>query len=160
LMGSLPKYLRPALETFPDPHPFLVPDPAERARWRAIFEQGGQKIIGISWRSGKAGGGDRNLQYAPLRDWADFLRTSEARFVCAQYAVSGDEIAALESMSGRKIILPESLDQKNELDRTCAMLAALDGLISAPTAVSWLASGAGVPTCKLLYGPVWTAMGQ
>jgi hypothetical protein len=26
--------------------------------------------------------------------------------------------------------------------------------------VSWLAAGAGVPTLKLLYGPVWTAMGQ
>jgi len=63
-------------------------------------------------------------------------------------------------MSGRKILVPEMLDQKNELDRTCAMLAALDVVISAPTAVSWLAAGAGVPTLKLLYGPVWTAMGR
>jgi len=62
-------------------------------------------------------------------------------------------------MSGRKIIVPEGLDQKNELDRTCAMLAALDAVMSAPTAVSWLAAGAGVPTLKILYDSVWTAMG-
>ena len=74
--------------------------------------------------------------------------------------MTAEEIAALEEMSGRKILVPENLDQKNELDRTCAMLAALDVVISAPTAVSWLAAGAGVPTIKLLYGPVWTAMGQ
>jgi hypothetical protein len=40
------------------------------------------------------------------------------------------------------------------------MLCALDALVSAPTAVSWLAAGAGVRTLKLLYGLVWTAMGR
>ena len=160
LMGSLPRYLRGSLDAFPNPHRFLIPDAEEKARWRKAFEQEGKKVIGISWRSGKVGGGDRDLQYAPLQDWARFLKATDAIFVCAQYAVTAQEIAALEEMSGRKILVPEMLDQKNELDRTCAMLAALDVVISAPTAVSWLASGSGVPTLKLLYGPVWTAMGQ
>jgi Flp pilus assembly protein TadD len=161
LMGSLPRYLRGALEAFPQPHSFLVPDAQERAHWRSAFAaQGGKKIIGISWRSGKIGGGDRMLQYAPLEDWAQFLKATDAIFVCAQYAATDEEIAALQEMSGRKILVPEKLDQKNELDRSCAMLAALDVVISAPTAVSWLAAGAGVPTLKLLTGPVWTAMGQ
>ena len=39
------------------------------------------------------------------------------------------------------------------------MLSALDALVSAPTAVSWLAAGAGVRTLKVLYGEGWTAMG-
>jgi tetratricopeptide (TPR) repeat protein len=161
LMGGVPKYLRGTLEGFPKPHTFLVPDAQERAHWRSVFKaQGDKKIIGISWRSGKAGGGDRMLQYAPLEDWARFLKATDATFVCAQYAATEEEIAALQEMSGRKILVPETLDQKNELDRTCAMLAALDVVISAPTAVSWLAAGAGVPTLKLLAGPVWTAMGQ
>jgi tetratricopeptide (TPR) repeat protein len=159
LMGSLPKYLRATLATFPRPHRFLTPDSQERARWRNLFEPGGKKIIGISWRSGKIGGGDRSLQYAPLEAWAAFLRETDATFVCAQYGAVDDEIAALEQMSGRKILVPQSLDQKNELDRTCAMLCALDALVSAPTAVSWLAAGAGVRTLKVLYGEVWTAMG-
>jgi len=45
LMGSLPKYLRPTLQSFPKPHQFLVPDPQERAHWRSIFEKG-KKIVG------------------------------------------------------------------------------------------------------------------
>jgi hypothetical protein len=161
LMGSLPKYLRATLDAFPKPHRFLVPDQGETARWRSVFEQDSQarKIVGISWRSGAIGGGDRSLQYAPLQVWAAFLRNTDASFVCAQYGAADNEIAALEQMSGRKILVPQSLDQKIELDRTCAMLSALDAVVSAPTAVSWLAAGAGVRTLKVLYGEVWTAMG-
>ena len=168
LMGSLPRYLRAAPEAFAKPHVFLTPDKDEVARWKNLFgekapasssEAVGHKRIGISWRSGKAGGGDRGLQYAPLENWAMFLQNTAASFVCAQYDATGEEIAALEQISGRKIIVPQGLDQKNELDRSCAMLAALDLVISAPTAVSWLAAGAGVRTLKLLYAPVWTAMG-
>jgi hypothetical protein len=40
------------------------------------------------------------------------------------------------------------------------MLSALDILVSAPTAVSWLGAGVGVPTLKLLYDTSWTAFGQ
>jgi tetratricopeptide (TPR) repeat protein len=156
LMGSLPRTLRAAPDAFPKPHVFLTPDAEEIARWKSIF---GGNAIGISWRSGKVSGGDRGLQYAPLEHWAAFLKATDAAFVCAQYDATGEEIAALEQMSGRKIIVPQGLDQKNELDRACAMLSALDIVISAPTAVSWLAAGAGVRTLKLLYGPVWTAMG-
>jgi len=161
LMGTLPKYLRRTLDSFPRPHTFLVPDAEERARWRSVFESGGKKIIGISWRSGAIGSGDRQLQYAPLKHWAAFLRDRDATFVCAQYGAHEEEIAALEQMSGRKILVPEQLDQKNELDRSCAMLSALDVLVTAPTAVSWLAAGAGARTLKLLYNsPAWTAMGR
>ncbi|HET7084210.1 MAG TPA: tetratricopeptide repeat protein [Rhizomicrobium sp.] len=159
LMGSLPKYLRGSLESFPNPHRFLVPDSPERDRWRATFGQG-KKIIGLSWRSGKAVGGERGLQYAPLAQWGAFLRERDATYVSAQYDGTPEEISELEQISGRKILVPEDLNQKNELDRTCAMLSALDVLISAPTAVSWLGAGAGVATFKMLFGPVWTAMGQ
>jgi hypothetical protein len=56
--------------------------------------------------------------------------------------------------------VPEGIDQKNELDRTSAMLSALDAVISAPTAVSWLSAGVGTPTWKVLYDTSWTALGQ
>jgi len=148
------------LEAFPNPHAFLLPDAQERARWRSVFEKNGRKIVGISWRSGRFDGGDRALQYAPLKAWAEFMRGVDATFVCAQYAHAEEEIAALQRLSGRQIVVPQGLDQKQELDRTCAMLSALDVLVSAPTAVSWLAAGAGVRTLKLMYDHSWTAMGQ
>jgi len=158
-MGTLPRFLRRELADFPAPNAYLVPDAEEAARWRAWLAANGEgPAIGICWRSGKRGG-LRNLQYAPLEAWGRFLARVPGRIVCAQYDAAADEIAELEKLSGRAILLPPGLDQKNELDRTCAMLSSLDAVVSAPTAVSWLSAGAGVPTCKVLYDSSWTAFG-
>lgn len=156
LMGNLPRYLRGTLDAFPTPHTFLAPDADEVARWKAVFGPG---AIGICWRSGKAGG-HRSIQYAPLEAWGAFLRETGRNFVCVQYDATPDEIAELERMSGRKILVPQGIDQKTELDRAAALLAALDIVVTAPTAVSWLAAGVGTPTLKVLYDTSWTALGQ
>jgi tetratricopeptide (TPR) repeat protein len=158
--GSLPRLLRGDLSRFPKPHRFLVPHASEVEYWGKIFRQAGQgPWIGFCWRSG-LGGGARDTQYAPLVAWADFLRMLPGTLVCAQYDAKTEEISALETMSGRKIFMPQGLDQKNDLDRTCAMLSALDAVASAPTAVSWLAAAAGVPTAKILYDTSWTSFGE
>jgi hypothetical protein len=120
---------------------------------------GASPAIGICWRSGKSGG-HRSVQYAPLEAWGAFLRDLPGALVSCQYDAADDEIAALEKLSQRKIFVPARLDQKNELDRTAAMLSALNILVSAPTAVSWLGASVGVPTLKLLYDTSWTAFGQ
>lgn len=156
LMGDLPRYLRPSLDRFPAPHNFLIPDAQEAARWKGRF---GEKAIGICWRSGSRGG-ERKLAYAPLESWGRFLRGIEAPIVSLQYDGTPEEIAALESLSGRSIIVPQGIDQKIELDRACALMTALSLVVSAPTAVSWLSAGAGIATLKLLYGLSWTALGQ
>jgi tetratricopeptide (TPR) repeat protein len=156
-MGSLPRILRGDLSKFPKPHSWLIPDAAEAGRWRASFQAGPH--IGICWRSGKTGGG-RSLQYAPLAAWADFIHDLPGTIVSAQYDATAEEIAALESLSGRVIFVPPDIDQKNELDRACALISALDAVVSAPTAVSWLAAGAGVAAYKILYDRSWTAFGE
>jgi Flp pilus assembly protein TadD len=155
-MGSLPRYLRPKLDAFPRPHRFLVPDAEEATHWKTQF---GGDAIGLCWRSGKSGG-HRSIQYAPLEAWGTFLRELPGTLVSAQYDATPDEIAVLESLSGRKILVPAGIDQKQELDRACAMLSALKALVTAPTAVAWAGAGAGVPTFKLLYDTSWTALGQ
>lgn len=154
-MGSLPRLLRRDLASFPAPHRYLVPDAEEVARWRTAFGP----AIGICWRSGKTGG-HRAVQYAPLDAWAAFLRAVPHTVVSVQYDAAPEEIAALQSLSGRPILVPQDIDQKNELDRACAMLSALDAVVSAPTAVSWLAAGAGVPVLKILYDASWTSFGE
>jgi Flp pilus assembly protein TadD len=160
LMGSLPRWLRKNLDAFPGENRFLMPDPAEQVRWKEHFAAlGASPLIGICWRSGKMGG-HRSVQYAPLEQWGRFLRDLPGTIISCQYDASTDEIAHLEQWSGRRIFVPPALDQKNELDRTAAMLSSLDLLLSAPTAVSWLAAGAGVKTFKLLYHLSWTAFGQ
>jgi len=160
LMGSLPRWLRPSLDSFPEKNSFLIPDKAEQAHWKNIFAGlGASPLIGICWRSGKSGG-HRSVQYAPLEAWGAFLAILPGTLISCQYDAAPDEIAALEKHSGRKIFVPPALDQKNELDRTAAMLSALDVLVSAPTAVSWLGAGTGTRTLKLLYDTSWTAFGQ
>lgn len=154
-MGTLPRYLRKDVAAFPKPNAYLVADADEAARWRAAFGP----AIGICWRSGKTGG-HRALQYAPLEAWARFIRDCPDKVVSVQYDAQPDEIAALERMSGRRIVAPQGIDQKNELDRACALLTALDAVVSAPTAVSWLAAAAGVPTFKVLYDTSWTSFGE
>jgi tetratricopeptide (TPR) repeat protein len=159
-LGSLPRYLRKSVAQFPDPHSFLVADAGERTHWRDQFAGAGRgPYIGICWRSGKTGGA-RSLQYAPREVWAEFLRALPGTIVCAQYDAAQEELTELQALSGRTIFLPPLLDQKNELDRTCAMLSALDAVASAPTAVSWLAAGAGVPTFKILHDTSWTSFGE
>ena len=154
-LGSLPRFLRSDLSRFPVPHRYLTADADEARSWREKFGARGP-LIGVCWRSGKTGGA-RTLQYAPLAAWADFLRHLPGTIVCTQYDATAAEIAELQTRSGREICVPEGLDQKNELDRACAMFSALDCVVSAPTAVSWLAAGAGVPTFRFSTTPAGQA---
>jgi len=154
-MGTLPRILRKTVESFSTSNAYLFPDANEVAHWREQFGH----AIGICWRSGKTGG-HRALQYAPLGAWAAFLRDWPGTIVSVQYDATPDEITALENLSRRKILVPEGIDQKNELDRACALFSALDAVITAPTAVSWLSAGSGAPTYKVLYDTSWTSFGE
>ena len=158
-LGTLARYLRKSIDDFPPTASYLRADVSEAARWRSVFATAPHPLVGICWRSGSVGG-HRAVQYAPLKAWAAFIRTLPGSVVCAQYDARDEEIAALKSMSGRDILVPSGIDQKNELDRTAAMVSILDAMASAPTAVSWLAAASGVVTCKILYDTSWTSFGQ
>lgn len=158
-MGTLPRYLRSDIVKFPPFHAYLDADEIEILDWTRSFndiEDG--PYAGICWRSGKMTNG-RATQYAPLEAWAELLRDLPATPVCVQYDATEEEIEKLGEMSGREIVVPGELDQKNELDRTCAMLSALDAVIAAPTAVAWLSAAAGIPTYKILRDRGWTSFG-
>jgi tetratricopeptide (TPR) repeat protein len=158
-LGSLPRILRREISDFPNPHRYLIADEQEKTRWRETFSNAGEgPFTGICWRSGKTGG-LRGLQYAPLEQWAAFIAHLPGTIVCVQYDAAQDEIDALQTQSGRKIFVPQGIDQKQELDRACALMSALDCAVSAPTAVSWLAAGSGTPTYKMLYDSSWTSFG-
>ena len=103
LMGSLPRWLRKDLGAFPPENSFLMPDPAEQARWKEYFAAlGASPLIGICWRSGKMGG-HRSVQYAPLEHWGTFLRSLPGTIISCQYDAGTDEIARLEELGGRRI---------------------------------------------------------
>jgi Flp pilus assembly protein TadD len=157
-IGSLAAHLRGALGDFPKRESYLRADDADIARWREAFARLPRPLTGICWRSGKTGG-HRAVNYAPLEEWAAFIRALPGSIVSLQYDGDPAEIARLEALSGRGIAVPENLDQKNEIDRTAGLIATLDRVATAPTAVSWLAAGLGVATVKILGGPGWTSFG-
>ena len=159
-MGSLARVLRGSIESFAPADAFLKPDPLEMAGVGGVLASVGPgPFIGVCWRSGNVAG-HRALQYAPREAWAAFIAKLPGTVVTVQYDAGADEIEALAALSGRPIVVMDGLDQKNELDRTAALLASLDTVVSAPTAVSWLAAGTGVDTYKILYDTSWTALGQ
>ena len=159
-VGSLPRLLRNDIGAFPKPHAFLKPDAHEFEQWTQwLRAQGPGPFVGLCWRSGKVSG-LRAAQYAPLEAWAEFIREMPATPVSLQYDVQTSELEALQRLSGRPILVPPELDQKQEIDRTAAMIAALGAVVSAPTAVSWIAAGLGVPTFKILYNNSWTSFGE
>lgn len=141
------------------PEPWLRADPAERKTWKAWRQSlGPRPIVGVSWRSGLKGGG-RDSQYAPVARWAQFIGKLDATVVVAQYGAEPDEIATLEALSGQRLVVPPDLDQRQDLDRTLAMLSCLDAVVSAPTAVASLSGAMGVPTYKVLHYRSWTSLG-
>jgi tetratricopeptide (TPR) repeat protein len=159
-LGSLARYLRRDLAAFGTRRSFLVPDTEETARWRGgLAKAGPPPYIGVCWRSGNVLG-HRALQYAPREAWAAFIARLPGTVVSVQYDAGAEEVAALGGLAGREIAQLAKLDQRNELDRTAAMLATLDAVVSAPTAVAWLAAGTGTATYKVLYDSSWTAFGQ
>lgn len=159
-MGSLPKLMRSELARFPAPHAYLKPDGLQMAQFGGLLESvGNGPFIGICWRSGNMAG-HRALQYAPLEAWAQFIAQLPGTVVSVQYDATDEEVLALSGLAGRPILQLDGLDQKNELDRTAALLASLDAVVSAPTAVSWLAAGCGVETYKILYDTSWTSFAQ
>ncbi len=159
-LGSLPRLLRKDIAAFPSTHAYLTSDANERAHWAAWLDmQGKGPFVGLCWRSGHVTG-LRAAQYAPLAAWADFIRACPATPVSLQYDVQSDELETLERLSGRTILVPPRLDQKQEIDRTAAMISTLDAVVSAPTSVSWIAAALGVPTFKILYNNSWTSFGE
>jgi hypothetical protein len=159
-LGSLPRMLRNELSSFPQPHVFLKPDPHEFERWTQWLKaQGPGPFVGLCWRSGNVSG-LRAAQYAPLEAWAELIRTCFATPVSLQYDGRASELETLQRLSGRSILVAPRLDQKEEIDRTAALIATLQAVVSAPTAVSWIAAGLGIPTFKILYNNAWTSLGQ
>jgi tetratricopeptide (TPR) repeat protein len=159
-LGSLARYLRRDLTAFAGRRAYLLPDAREIAYWQTVLKHAGPPpYVGVCWRSGNVAG-HRAVQYAPREAWAAFIARLPGTVVSAQYDATAEEVTALGDLAGRPVVALPGLDQKNELDRSAAMMAALDVVVSAPTAVAWLAAGVGTTTYKVLYATSWTAFGQ
>ena len=90
--------------SFPKPHAFLMPDADEVARWKNAVRQDERHRHLLAQRQDRAA-----IAPCNMRRWKPgriSCATCRGTLVCVQYDATPDEIAALEQMSGRKIIVP------------------------------------------------------
>ncbi|HEY5237601.1 MAG TPA: tetratricopeptide repeat protein [Rhizomicrobium sp.] len=157
-MGSGLQYLRPRIEDFPH-QAFLKPDPARVADYRAQLEaRASGPFIGICWRSMMLGA-KRGKYYSALDSWKPVFATPGVTFVNLQYGNCRAELARARQQNGVDILEIEDLDLKNDIDGAAALSAALDLVISAPTAAAATAGGVGTEVWFLTAGRTWPQLG-
>lgn len=159
--GSLPKMFRPTLEHFPKEPSYLRADPERVAFWRSRLVLLGPGLkVGICWRSGLTTG-ERHRFYSQLSEWGEVFRTAGVHFVNLQYGECSAELAEAEALFGVTITNFSDINLKDDIDDSAALMAGLDLVISAATAVSEIAGALGVDSFRLNhYGRQWEVLGS
>ncbi len=156
--GTPLQYLRKRVEDFPKER-FLTPDPERVAQYRKRLEAlGPGPYVGVCWRSMMIDV-KRKKYYSALDLWGPVLNTPNVTFVNVQYGDVKDELAAACAKHGVAIHNFDDLDLKNDLDGAAALSAALDLVISAPTAAAAMAGSVGTPLWFLSAGRTWPQLG-
>jgi hypothetical protein len=157
-MGTPLSIFRKSLSDFPH-RAFLVPDPARVADYAAkLATLGDGPKIGICWRSMMLGA-KRAKYFSALDTWGPILKTPGVTFISLQYGDCAEEIARAEEMHGVTIHRIEGLDLKDDIDGAAALSAALDLVISAPTAAAATAGSVGTEVWFMTAGRTWPQLG-
>jgi tetratricopeptide (TPR) repeat protein len=158
--GSLPRFLRPTLESFPRNPSYLVADPQRVEYWHKRLALIGPGLkVGICWRSSLTTG-ERHKLYTKLTQWGDILKISGVHFVNLQYDECSAELSEAENKFGITIISFPDIDLRNEIDESAALTTCMDVVISAGTAVSEMAGALGVESYRFdPYERPWTNLG-
>jgi tetratricopeptide (TPR) repeat protein len=152
-LGSLGRFLRPNLDSFPKPDAYLKADRDKVAGFRRRYGElaGGKRVVGISWRSGNV---ETGLQRSTrLGDWLPVLGDGGSLFINLQYGDVAGEIADLEARRGILVYHDETVDQLKNMDDFAAQVASLDLVISAANTTVHVAGALGVKTWALLASP-------
>jgi tetratricopeptide (TPR) repeat protein len=157
-MGSALQYYRSRIEDFPH-RAFLAADPERTAKYRQQLEaMGPGPYVGVCWRS-MVLGQKRGKYYSVLDNWGPVLKTPGVTFVNLQYGDCAEEIARSEKRHGIKINVIDGLDLKDDIDGAAALSAAVDLVISAPTAAAATAGAVGTEVWFLTAGRTWPQLG-
>jgi len=166
---SLPAIFATTLATIPaagpDSAPYLRPDPARVARWRARLDQrladappGGPPglprpfRIGLVWAGTPTHRNDHNRSLPPAA-LAPLLTRTDVAWLALQVGPRASELEASELGAGNVITLGPEL---GDFDDTAAVLTLLDRVVTVDTATAHLAGALGVPALVLLpFAPDW-----
>lgn len=158
-MGSVAALLRRRLSDFHARTPFLTPEAAEARRWRdRIAALGSGLSVGLCWRSSRITA-ERAGAYSRLDAWGPLLTMPGLRFVNLQYDECAAELDDARDRFGVAIQTWPDLDLRNDLDAVAALMAGLDLVVTAPTAVGELAAAVGTPVWRLSGPDDWSTLG-
>ena len=156
-MGTALQFYRKSLADFRH-EAFLVPDPARVAEFRNRRAALPGKKVGLCWRSMMLAA-KRAKYFSPIDGWAPVLQTPGISFVNLQYGDCAEELARAAAEYGVTIHTIEGLNLKDDIDGAAALCAALDLVISAPTAAAATAASVGTETWFVAAGRTWPQMG-
>ncbi|PRC91486.1 tetratricopeptide repeat protein [Solimicrobium silvestre] len=157
--GSLARWLRPTIASFPKKTHYLEPNADRVADWKErLAALGPELTVGICWRSGNMVG-NRPLYCTQLDQWGPIFATPGVRFINLQYDECSAELEAAKHAFGIEIHSFAEVDLFNDLDEAAALTKALDLVISAPTSAAILAAALGVPTWMMISGFEWQTLG-
>jgi hypothetical protein len=137
---------------------FLKPDPLRVAEFREKLAALPGKKVGVCWRSMMLEA-KRAKYFSPIDGWAPLLKTPGISFVNLQYGDCAAELARAADEHGVTIHRIEGLDLRNDIDGTAALAAALDLVLSAPTAAAATAASVGAQVWFLTAGRTWPQLG-
>jgi hypothetical protein len=103
--------------------------------------------IGLTWRS-EFTGGMRRVHYLNAADLKP-LAELDVGFVNLQYDATPSELAVLRATFGNRLVQPEGIDLRNDLDATAAFLTCLGAVVGVGTTTVELAGAVGTPTVYL-----------
>jgi tetratricopeptide (TPR) repeat protein/SAM-dependent methyltransferase len=158
-MGSVPRYTRRTLDSFPNVRSYLVPDAEKKQKWQARLAELGEGLkVGISWRGGRKKT-TIEKRTTTLDDWLCLFGVPNACFVNLQYGECSEELSRLQQQHGVCVHDWDDADPLTDLDSFAAQIAALDLVISADNSTVHMAGAVGVPVWTLLpFAPDWRWM--
>lgn len=156
--GDLPSLLSPAEISGLRGAPYLVVDRGRSAKAREWLDSlpAGLKV-GICWRS-RLVTVRRRHSYSSLSEWVPLLGIPGIQVVNLQYTARSEEIDLLEAGGFRLHGMPD-LDLCDDLEGLAALIANLDLVITAPTAVGEIAGAVGTPVWRIVGDRDWSTLG-
>lgn len=158
-IGSLLRRFRRDLADYPASPAYLSADAGAVARWReAVAGYGPGVKVGVLWKSLKLDAG-RSRYFSPFERWAPVLTTPGVTFVNLQYGDCAAELAQAEAELGVRIVQPEGLNLKDDLDGVAALTSALDLVIGPANATTNIAAACGAPVWLISTPGAWPRLG-
>ncbi len=147
--GSLNRWLRPDVASFPGRPSYLVADGEKRdALRRRYLADGGDFLVGISWVSKNPDIGEAKSML--LKDWRPVMEIPGLMFVDLQYGDTETERRDFEKDTGLALHHDRDIDSLLDLDSFAAQVAAMDLVISVSNTTVHMAGALGVPTWVML----------